>query len=185
MFIEDGYQGATYQKIARRAGVSRTTLYQYFRNKQEIFAYAVKQVTDLLEQDFLPVLQREDLSPSSRLEQVMVRILRGSWKYRSLLAVIFDYLTWLEKTGESSRERVRRRTVRLRLTLMRLVTKGQRQGEFPMEDAGRAAEMLLALLEGAMLRLVLGYSREPEYSIQTVKTALEALKTGSNDGFPG
>lgn len=33
----DGYGGATTEKVARRAGVSIGTIYQYFRNKDDIF----------------------------------------------------------------------------------------------------------------------------------------------------
>ncbi len=176
VFIEDGYQGATYQKIAKRCGVSRTTLYQYFRNKQQIFALTIKQITDLLEADFLPLIQQEEVSPSLRLEQLMEHLVRGISRYRGLLGVVFDYLNWLEKRGENPREKVQRRTIRLRLTLVRLANKAISRGEFSPGRGGQAAEMLMALLEGAMLRMILGYSREPEYSLQTLRTALEALR---------
>ena len=37
VFIEEGYEDATFQKIADRCGITRTTLYIYFKNKHEIF----------------------------------------------------------------------------------------------------------------------------------------------------
>ncbi len=45
-----GYQGATTNRIAERAGVSVGTLYQYFNNKDEIFnALIERETTSFLE----------------------------------------------------------------------------------------------------------------------------------------
>ena len=46
LFAEEGYSGVTYQKIADRCGISRTSIYKYFQNKEQIFDYAIKQATD-------------------------------------------------------------------------------------------------------------------------------------------
>ena len=37
VFVEEGYEDVTFQKIADRCGITRTTLYIYFKNKREIF----------------------------------------------------------------------------------------------------------------------------------------------------
>jgi len=39
---EQGYKGATTNRIAERAGVSVGTLYQYFRSKDEIFTALIE-----------------------------------------------------------------------------------------------------------------------------------------------
>ena len=35
LFMEKGYEDVTFQKIADRCGITRTTLYIYFKNKKE------------------------------------------------------------------------------------------------------------------------------------------------------
>ena len=42
VFIEEGYEDVTFQKIADRCGITRTTLYIYFKNKREIFLWIIK-----------------------------------------------------------------------------------------------------------------------------------------------
>ncbi|MCL2174616.1 MAG: TetR/AcrR family transcriptional regulator, partial [Treponema sp.] len=37
VFMDDGFEDATFQKIADRCGITRTILYLYFKNKKEIF----------------------------------------------------------------------------------------------------------------------------------------------------
>ena len=34
VFVDEGYEDATFQKIANRCGITRTTLYIYFKNKK-------------------------------------------------------------------------------------------------------------------------------------------------------
>ena len=46
IFVEEGYEDATFQKIADRCGITRTTLYLYFKNKREIFVWSIKQLTE-------------------------------------------------------------------------------------------------------------------------------------------
>ena len=45
VFIDEGYEDVTFQKIADRCGITRTTLYIYFKNKREIFSWSIKQLT--------------------------------------------------------------------------------------------------------------------------------------------
>ena len=45
VFIDEGYEDVTFQKIADRCGITRTTLYIYFKNKREIFTWSIKQLT--------------------------------------------------------------------------------------------------------------------------------------------
>ena len=49
VIIEEGYEDATFQKIADRCGITRTTLYIYFKNKREIFLWSIKKLTEGLE----------------------------------------------------------------------------------------------------------------------------------------
>ena len=49
VFITEGYEDATYQKIADKCGITRTTLYIYFKNKQEIFGFSIKQLLTEIE----------------------------------------------------------------------------------------------------------------------------------------
>ena len=44
VFVEQGYEDATFQKIADHCGITRTTLYIYFKNKYEIFLGSIKEL---------------------------------------------------------------------------------------------------------------------------------------------
>ena len=56
VFIEEGFEDVTFQKIADRCGITRTTLYIYFKNKREIFLWSIKQLTSRLEAELVSML---------------------------------------------------------------------------------------------------------------------------------
>ena len=56
VFIEEGYEDATFQKIADRCGITRTTLYIYFKNKHEIFLGSIKELLSALEVSLSAIL---------------------------------------------------------------------------------------------------------------------------------
>ena len=43
VFAERGYQRATLEEIAQRAGMSKATIYLYYRNKDDLFLHAVEE----------------------------------------------------------------------------------------------------------------------------------------------
>jgi AcrR family transcriptional regulator len=77
LFIEVGYEDVTFQKIADRCGITRTTLYLYFKNKREIFMCSIKQLTSKLE-DVLITISKKDLS-SSRQPKCLLRRIAMRW----------------------------------------------------------------------------------------------------------
>ena len=46
MFLAQGFEGASMDDIASKAGVSKGTLYVYFENKERLFAAIVEEERD-------------------------------------------------------------------------------------------------------------------------------------------
>ena len=113
VIIEEGYEDATFQKIADRCGITRTTLYIYFKNKREIFLWSIKQLTEGLEIALQDIIGDTSRSCKERLLAVLEGIVHGCIENRQLFQVILAYLIQVQKTGKNPGDRVRRRIVRL------------------------------------------------------------------------
>ena len=61
LFSREGYEDVTFQKIADACGITRTTLYIYFKNKREIFLWSIKQFTSELEKALLVIIKNKGL----------------------------------------------------------------------------------------------------------------------------
>ncbi|GHV69652.1 fatty acid metabolism regulator protein [Spirochaetia bacterium] len=153
LFVEEGYGAVTLQKIAGRCGITRTTLYIYFKNKKEIFNYSIKQFLEGLEADILKIRRDKRFTNINKLRKILTEIMERVEENRRLLLVLLDYLTHLPKSGKTPDYQVRRRTVRLRHILATVVIDGIRSGEIAAVKIRDADNLLYSLIETAIFRL--------------------------------
>ena len=158
VFVEEGYENATFQKIADRCCITRTTLYIYFKNKREIFLWSIKQLTGGLEQELLRVIKDESLTSEQCLRRILDKIVDAITNNQPLFYVLLTYLLQLRKQQENGvSERVERRVIRLRHLLTAVIVRGQKSGEFRDMPVKSINEMLYTMLEAAIFRIaVLG-----------------------------
>ena len=129
VFIEEGYEDVTFQKIADRCGITRTTLYIYFKNKREIFVYSIKQITENLEKALLKTIKDESMSSIDCLYKTFETILAEIESNAQLFKILLIYLIQLQKSGVDVDERVTRRVIRVQHLLSTIVIRGQKRGE--------------------------------------------------------
>jgi AcrR family transcriptional regulator len=175
VFIEEGYGDVTFQKIADRCGITRTTLYIYFKNKREIFIGSIRQITTAVEAKITVIIQDTQLSCADKLRRTLAVIFDACQENHKLFHVILLYLMQLKKAGKNPSERVRRRTIRARHLLSTIVIEGIHKGEFRITNVKAADELLFALIETAIYRFAV---YDP-----TIKSALEPAVNLAIGGF--
>ena len=153
VFMDEGYENVTIQKIADRCGITRTTLYIYFKNKKEIFDYSIKQMLSGMEEEITEIYKAGNLSSVEKITRVFSMILDRLKESRRLLSVILNFLLYATKDESSSYNRVRRRTLRLRHIFTNMVVEGIQSGELAPTDVKVANELLYGILESAIFRL--------------------------------
>jgi len=155
VFVDEGFENATFQKIADRCNITRTTLYIYFKNKREIFNYSIKQLLQTLEEDISKIRSKKNLSIKDQLIEVMSIIIDKFEENKKLLSVVLDYVSIKTKGDGDPDYRVRRRTVRLRHFLNAILIEGIRSRELAKLKIKEANEALYGFLEAAFFRLTI------------------------------
>ena len=153
VFVEEGFEDTTFQKIADRAGITRTILYTYFRNKREIFSYSVKQLLAAVENDLVMVRKNKNLNCVEKLTEVITLIIDRLEENRKLISVVHDLLVHIQAGKNDADYRVRRRTVRVRHILASMVIDGIRSGELQNVNVRVADDLLYSIIEAAIFRL--------------------------------
>ena len=156
VFVEEGYEDATFQKIADRCGITRTTLYIYFNNKREIFLWSIKQLTE-------------------SLKKSLESIVHACVENRQLFRVILAYLIQIQKAGKNPGDRVRRRIVRLRHLLSTILIEGKKNGDFKPINVKAANEMFYSLIESAIFRLAILDQTTIDEMISSLYLAVEGI----------
>jgi AcrR family transcriptional regulator len=176
VFVTEGFENATYQKIADRCGITRTTLYLYFRNKREIFNFSIKQLMGKAETDLIKLRENAKLSHPEKLKRMLFLILDTLEKNRRLLSVILDYLMFLAKSSPGAiNSRVQRRTVRLRRLLANMVIDGIKAGEIKKVDIRAADTLLYGIIETAIFHLAVLKQPSAADVRDTVELAMRQL----------
>ncbi|MDR2072598.1 MAG: TetR/AcrR family transcriptional regulator [Spirochaetaceae bacterium] len=189
VFMEEGFENATYQKIADRCQITRTTLYLYFRNKREIFNYSIKQLLGDVEKDILHVKGDNTLSFPDKIKKTISVILNRLEENKRLLSVILDYLLSISRSstnkapqntneGDSLPDiRIRRRTIRLRHILATMVIEGIKAGEIKKMDVATADNLLYGLIETAIFQLAVLKRKSVRELTNAVELAVNSLRT--------
>lgn len=183
LFIEEGYEDVTFQKIADRCSITRTTLYIYFKNKREIFLWSIKQLTSGIEKQLLKVMADSSLDEISCLKKMFAIMIDECEKNSRLFQVILDYLVQLKKGGGNAKERVDRRIIRLEHLLTTVIIKGMdnnRIKKFPVKEVN---SLLFSLLESALFHLAVYGSNNLKETRALVDFTIESLSAGTGAGM--
>src|SRR5216683_2449857 len=89
LFRERGYRASTLDDIARRLGMSKASLYGYFRAKEEMLAAISRETVEGFTRELSLVL-RSSLSPEDKLRRVVRQHVRFVIANRSFLTVFFS-----------------------------------------------------------------------------------------------
>ncbi len=91
LFAEDGYLGTSMQSIAKKAGVSKGNLYNYFDSKQDllegVLIHGLNQFADFFDEDSFDILSEKEFEIAIRGNFEMIRANKTFWKlYYNLFA---------------------------------------------------------------------------------------------------
>ena len=153
VFINEGYEDATYQKIADKCGITRTTLYIYFKNKQEIFGFSIKQLLTEIETSLLGILETPELSNEQILRKVMETLIDISLQNAKLFEVLLPNLIQMKQVGKDPNLSVKRRVLRVRHLLSSLLIQGVNAKEFKKINIHATGELLYGLIESSIFRI--------------------------------
>ena len=89
LFRHRGYRATTLDHIAARLGMSKASLYAYFRAKEEMLAAISRRTIEEFTRE-LGLVLRSDLSPEDKLRRVVRTHVRSVIANRSFLTVFFS-----------------------------------------------------------------------------------------------
>lgn len=159
VFISQGYDNVTFQKIADRCNITRTTLYIYFKNKREIFLWSIKQFLSKVEKQITTLLNIDYPNASAKLKDILEHIVDLCNKNERLFVILLPYLLKLKQIGKSPSESVARRVLKVRHFLSSIIIQGIKTGEFKQHlNIKVANDLFYSLLESSVFRMsVLGH----------------------------
>lgn len=135
-----GYKGATTNRIADRAGVSVGTIYQYFRNKDEIFDALIEAES----QAYLAALECHLPAREVPLREALHTLLAAGYAHHRLVLGLTEVMRHVPSTVYARRSRAIRTALHA-LVVRFLESRAPIRG---IDDVALMADVLVAQCEG-------------------------------------
>jgi AcrR family transcriptional regulator len=148
----EGYTRLTMKKVAREAGVSQGILHYYFADKRAMLVATLEAVSRDLDRRVAAAQSRTGRDPRARLRALVRACLEVAVRRPEVWVVFVEF--WGEMLHDR-RLRALNADVysRTRRLIGRLIGEGVRAGHFRSVDPGRAAAVVLGLVDGLSLQL--------------------------------
>lgn len=145
LFEEQGWADTTLAQIAERCRIGRPTLYQYFRNKDEIFQFSIKYYTDNMLRRYQRIALTK-IPAMQRLEEIFRSLAQTIADERFFLRSLINYYAVLRISGKEKEflAGIRRRTILFRRLLLKMLQEAEKNGEIVQRDP-KDAEILMVL----------------------------------------
>ncbi|MBI9097822.1 MAG: TetR/AcrR family transcriptional regulator [Spirochaetaceae bacterium] len=175
IFSQKGFQNTNLSYIADVCKISRPTLYQYFKDKEQIFQFAIKHVTENLFSEYKTISKDKNLSYQDKLKNICADVIKKSYYNKPFIISLVDFLFQMKRRGSDYSENIKRRTVRLHYLFSVLINQGKRVGEFKDLPVSETVAQIFAMIESFAFQMVLLDSFVPENSIKLISLFIDSL----------
>jgi AcrR family transcriptional regulator len=172
VFAREGYRDSNLSLIASECGISRPTIYQYFKDKEEIYYYAVKLVTGRMFSKYASYAWSTDQDYISRITTICLDIMQTASEHDGELTSLVDVMLQMKREGRDFNEIVLRRTAKLTILFKRLLRMGVLNGDIIECDLNKLADHLLLLLESSCFQVAFLDTFDMQISKQLVSSYL-------------
>ncbi len=139
LFLRKGFQETSLREIAEEAGIGKSTLYDYFQNKDDILLWGVQ---DELE-DLIAEACRISALPLSAAERLR-KVMKNHAEYVMASKDFYIKLSFeVQRLSLESQKRIQRLRHEYQDTIRQLIEAGIREGAFRKVDSLLAARLLI------------------------------------------
>ena len=145
LFVTKGFGAVSMDAVARKAGVSKATVYAHFKSKNDLFAAIVAQVTDRMAMELRTVIDaklplREALT---RIGLQFLELLMDPRRVRMFRMMVAE----VDRFPELGRVFYQAGPLVMEDGLSRFMSDGVRDGSLAIDDPGLAARQFLSLIK--------------------------------------
>jgi AcrR family transcriptional regulator len=145
LFAKHGYHATGIDKVMEEAGMSKRTLYTYFRSKEELVLAALRHYDSVFRNHFMAKVEKAASTPEGRI--LAIYDIAEEWfTQQNFYGCMFINAVGEYSEADSPIRQVARDFKKLMRTYLRELV-----GQLPVADADELANELALLLEGAIV----------------------------------
>ncbi len=176
VFSKRGYYDTTLAHIAAECGMGRTTLYQYFENKDEIFTQVMLNILGDLERECYAIVDQPDLSVIDKIKLIFSQLSSQCHIKRSKIGILLDLFLLLKLRRHDVDNEVNESISRFKGIFIDLLQEGVTNRELKAIETESMASTLYNLLEASVFKASAQKGENSHGYIQNLHMLLDGLK---------
>lgn len=179
VFAREGYKDSNLSLIAEESGISRPTIYQYFKDKEQIYYYAVKLVTGRMFAKYADYAWNASEGDTvSRIVDICEDIIAEAHKNVEALTNLVDVMLQLKKEGRDFSSIIMKRTAKLNILFKRLLRRGIYESHDVIPcNVDKVTSQIITLLQAFCFQLAFLETADSDEFKELVANYLEFFKT--------
>lgn len=151
VFQKHGYHNTSLFHISEECGIGRTTLYQYFKNKDEIFYCTISNTLEEIQNELEVIVNDNRLTFLGKLKEIIRQLTMGQNNNKTFLLLLEIWLI-LERENNEVLEGLRVHTEKLKNTIENLIKQGIDAKEIKPIDSKSLTQTLYTFIETFTLK---------------------------------
>jgi len=176
VFVKKGYEDTRIKDIAETCNISRTSIYQYFNNKDEILFYNLHHHLDDIYKIYRRILRMKDLNELEKIQKIIEDLFHQYYNKEKVLDLYATY--WLKEKLEHPRiySDLQQRTEKLKGVFEALLSKGIERNIIKQLDVTGMANILFLIVRGIIMQSSVYSNVSPSPLIESAKFLLQGLR---------
>lgn len=177
VFAQYGYRDSNLSQIAEACGFSRPTVYQYFKDKNEIYYYAVKSVSSKMFERYSAIAFRpSEEDEVERINIILADLFNYAKENESTIENLVEFILAEKKAGVDVYSIIRNRTAKLRILLKRIILQGVHKGSIRECNVDKVGEELYNLMQSAAFQVGFFSGYQAQDAVDTVSDYIESFR---------
>lgn len=173
VFINRGYYNTKLSDISSKCGMGRTTLYQYFKNKDEIFYYAINRTIDQLINRIQIIVQDDNLSFIDKIKKIISE-LAIEYQNNNMIVVLIEIWVIMKRENNEKMKKIYNHIMQIKQRLRDLLNEAIEAKEIKPLDTETMSDTLFSIIQSFLLQS----SSNKEVNIQKQLNSLNILIEG-------
>jgi len=155
--------------------MGRTTLYQYFKNKDEIFSFVINRVSLEFKSYMEEVVKENELSFFDKIKKIINDLIRESSNNKQIIIMLELWLV-LKMENAKIAENICIKALELRKMFEHLLDESEKIGEIKKVNNEAMANTLYALIESIVLQQFLYSDLDVKQCTASIEILIEGLR---------
>ena len=144
VFGREGFENSNLSIIAQECNLSRATIYQYFKNKDEVFYFAIKEATENMFTKYNIEIWNSEMHPVDAIQLVLDDIMDTALLHKKELSNLIDAIGKLK--GDLN-QIIYRRTAKLQILIKQKIREGIRNNQIIKISPAEFTNQMIILIE--------------------------------------